>query len=170
MLGGSCQPNERRDRRIHWSLQPGQDRTDTWAAAYRSQRFLGPARRALQRIVPAGSSDHRSNGHKLIHHRCDLWKDFADLYTRYSGGNRGELATNFRGSIGFEVPHVLVRWATRQEDIDDGFVSRGTPRARLDPVEVRQQESAGSDSQRTDLEKASPGYAVTIPALLAENR
>jgi hypothetical protein len=119
--------------------------------------------------VPVGSADQRADDHALVHAGGDAREHLADLYTGHSGVDRLELAADADRGLGFDLPHVLVRGAAAQEDVDDGLVAAGGAKAALglEAEEVGERQSAGPDAERADAEEAAATEAVAVSGLCA---
>src|SRR5262249_44698166 len=121
-------------------------------------------------IVVVLCTHHRTDDRKPIHHRGDFRKHFANLDPGNFGRDRFELASDFLRRFGFDLPHVLVRRTSAQEDIDYGLVGAADASPRLSAQNVGQTQAGGAKSEHTDLEKTAPRYTVAHPMVLAENR
>ncbi len=86
-----------------------------------------------------------------------------DVNAGYVGSNGLEFTAYFRGGLGLDIVHVLVRRPSRQKDHDDRLV-RGRARLGLRSQDVRQGQT--SHAQGPDPQKVSPGYPITKPPLL----
>src|SRR5690606_41474237 len=66
---------------------------------------------ALKRMVRPPGPDDRANERQLVGHPSQTREQLADLDPGDVGGDRVDLAADLGGSIGLDVPHVLVRGA-----------------------------------------------------------
>src|SRR6185437_1637125 len=82
--------------------------------------------------------------------------DLADADARDLCLDGLELAANLCGSLGFQVPHILMRRAAVQVDIDDGLVLRaaGSEHGSADA------QRCGSQPDGADSQKVSPREAA----------
>ena len=99
------------------------------------------------------AADNRSDNGRLIHESCKLGKDFADLDSRHIGWYRSELATDFRGSVGLDVPHVLVRRSTTEKNLNERFIWIALLLIRFGSQQIRQTDRGRSETHSTDLQK-----------------
>src|SRR5262249_16740852 len=144
-----------RYRRIDRPLELGQDRTHAGPTAQRAQRIFGPTRHALKGVVIVFCSDHGANDGELVHHGRYLREYFADLNARHASRDGLELAADFLGSVGLDLPHILMRRAASKEDVDDGLVRTPRARAAFGTKDVRERQSAGTEAQHPDFEEAA---------------
>ena len=75
---------------------------------------LPPAGEALIGKVVAVASDDRANRHELLHRRRNPREHFADVDAGDAGSDGAELPADIDGGVHLEVPHVLMRRASRQ--------------------------------------------------------
>jgi hypothetical protein len=73
-------------------------------------------------FVSVFATDNGSNHHGLIHPLSELREDLADLDTGNIRCDRTEFASDFRGSLRFDFPHVLVRGTATEENVDQSLV------------------------------------------------
>ncbi len=122
MLGRFGQPDVGRYRGIDRTKQLGDGRANRGTTADVFQLVWMPTRETYIRVVTTTASDDAANHGGLVHQTGELRKDFADFDSWHIRFDRLELAANFAGSFGLDVPHVLVRRTTRQENVDDRLV------------------------------------------------
>ena len=88
--------------------------------------------------MSAGRADDGAEDGELIHLGGDAREDLADLDAVDAGGDGAKLTPYLAGSLGLDVPHVLVRRSAAQDDIDNRL--RPTPwslgGASLSPQDV----------------------------------
>jgi hypothetical protein len=73
-------------------------------------------------FVSVFATDDGSNHHGLIHPLCELGEDLANLDTGNVRRDRTEFASDFRGSLRLNFPHVLVWRTATEENIDQTLV------------------------------------------------
>jgi hypothetical protein len=73
-------------------------------------------------FVSVFATDNGSNHHGLIHPLSELGEDLADLDTGNVRCDRTEFATDFRGSLRFDFPHVLMGRTATEENVDQTLV------------------------------------------------
>ncbi len=117
----------------------------------------------LKGIVAAGRTHDGPNHRQFVHHPGHAGEKLTDVNARYVGSNGLEFTAYFRGGLGLDIVHVLVRRPSRQKDHDDRLV-RGRARLGLRSQDVRQGQT--SHAQGPDPQKVSPGYPITKPPLL----
>jgi hypothetical protein len=122
MLGFRSEPDKRRDSRVDRSLEFGHRRADRGSAAERFEIVGEPTAHALMGFVSVFATDNGSNHHGLIHPLSELREDLADLDTGNVRCDRTEFASDFRGSLRFDFPHVLVRGTATEENVDQTLV------------------------------------------------
>ena len=81
-----------------------------------------PAGDSLCGIMAAAGPNDGPDRNKLVHHPSNLGKQLTDFDARNVGCNGLELPADFARRVHFDVPHVLMRWAARKEDVYDRFV------------------------------------------------
>ena len=124
MTGVVGQRDERRDRRLVRPLHFRDDRADAGTSADRDAVAARPAAHALVAVVIVDAADDRADDGELVHLRGDPRKAFADLDAGDFGRDRAELAANFLRGLGLDFPHVLMRRAAGEEDVDHRLLSR----------------------------------------------
>ena len=77
---------------------------------------------ALPRIVTAIRANDRADDRKLVHHLRHAREQLADANARHVGGNFIQLTANFLRRVRLKIPHVLMRRAAGQEDVDHRFM------------------------------------------------
>src|SRR5437764_4695786 len=82
----------------------------------------------------------------------------ADLDSRDGGGNRFELAADFRRRVHFEIENVLMRRPAGQENHDDRFVRTADAGLGFGLEELGQRQAA--KAQRADFEKVATRDSV----------
>ena len=65
-----------------------------------------------------GAAGHRSNDDALVQERGDAREALTDFDAGDDVLDRIELAADFAGSVGLDLPHVLMGRSAPQEDID----------------------------------------------------
>ena len=152
-------------------MELGDDRTQARPASDRAKVIFLPAGVALESLVTIGDADHRANKYRLIGNLGDPGEALADLDPRNIGLNRLELATDLGGSLGLDIPHVLVRRSTPQKHMDHCLMPlRGWRTFGLKPEQIGKREGRSPKRQPTDLEKPTTADAVAISsATLAED-
>ena len=72
--------------------------------------------------MPTTATDNGPNHGGLVHHAGQFWKDLADFDAGNIRFDRPELTTDFAWGVRFDFPHILMRRAATQEDVDEAFV------------------------------------------------
>ena len=125
-------------------------------------RRFGAAERAsghaLISVVVRIGADNGSNDCQAIHDGGHFGKVFADLNAGNFGGNGFEFSSNFGRRLRFQVEHVLMRRASGQEDHNDRLVRAAVSGIGVGAEQVRQGQSAQSES--SDFEKVAARNAV----------
>jgi hypothetical protein len=116
---------------------------------------------ALVGVVIAGAAHDGADDDKLVHHLRHLGELLANLDARDVGADRVELAANFHRRVGFQVPHVKVRRAAGEIDIDNGPVRVADAGLRLGRQQVRQGQAAAQEG-------AADGEEITAIQAVAE--
>jgi hypothetical protein len=78
--------------------------------------------------MPIGHPDYRAEDDALIHSCGDLGEALANLNTGDVCRDGVKVPTDFFGSFGFNLPHILVRRAATQQDHDYAFMTRSRRR------------------------------------------
>ena len=102
----------------------------------------GPTGEALEGGVAAFRPDQGADGGEPIHALSDPRQVFADLHAGEVRGDRLEFAADFRRRVHFQVDHVLVGRATRQEDHDDRLLGIGPTGRLLGRQQLRERQAA----------------------------
>ena len=117
---------------------------------------------ARERVVTTLTADHRPQHRRLVHRLGDLRETLTDLDARNTGRERRERTADVLGGLGLDLPHVLVRRTTAQEDVAHGLVIHLRLAGRVGTQQIGLGQTEGSDAQSTDLEHATAGDPVAV--------
>ena len=112
-------------------------------------------------VVTVDVSD-TAHDRQLVGDGRDAWQDIGDLDAGGLGRDGVEVATDFRGRVGLDVPHVLMRLTAQSEqedavDVPDRFALRLGERL-LHPQQLGQAKA----TQAADGKHFSPVQAVAV--------
>ena len=173
VLGLGGEADVRRHGRIDRALEFRHGRAHRGPAPDRPQAALRPAGHALKSGVGPLAADDRADDRAAFHPRRQPGKHLADLDARHVRADRLEFAAHLARGVGLQVPHVLMRGAAAEEDVDEGLVTLARPAdwcGRLGPHEPREREAAGAERQAADREELPTGRPVAHPRAVAEDR
>jgi len=85
------------------------------------------AGQASDGIVAVFGANHRADQRQLVHHFGESRQMLADLDSRDGGGNRSELAADFRRRVHLEIENVLMRRPAGQEIMMTALCERRMP-------------------------------------------
>ena len=168
MLSLVCQCNCRWDAGVGRAKHLAGDGADAGTTTDRGNAITRPTRKTLETVVSAIATDNGTDRHELVHHRGDARETFADFNAGDIRGYRIEFTADFARGIDLDIPHILMRGATPQENVDDSFARRTMSCQRFGSQDVRErQSSCGSESETTDFQESTAADAVTVTSGLS---
>ena len=168
MLGFRGEPNKGRNRRVDRSLEFGHCRADRGSTAESFQIVGEPTAHALMVLVSVFATDDGSNHHGLIHPLSELREDLANLDTGNVRRDRTEFASDFRGSLRLDFPHVLMRRTATEEDIDQTLVRALFARLFFGTEQVGEGKPAEPKAQGASRQKAASRKPTAHPMRTAK--
>ena len=160
-----CEPDERRDGRIHRAIELRQHRPERRPTAGRHVLVVA-AGDALDGVVVAVAAHDGSDDGILVRELREPRKVLADLDAGDVGGDGFEFAADLRRGVHLQVEHVLMARSARQEDHDDRLVlvaGRTDAGRRLGLEHLRQRQTA--EPERTDAQEVATRHAVAEAAV-----
>ena len=160
VLGSSRESDEGRDGGIDCSVQLGDSRADRRSAAEGFEVIGKPSAHALIRLVSILATDDRTDDSGFVHALGQLGKDLADLDPWNIGGDGAELPSNFGGSLGLNLPHILVGRTASEENIDKALVRISPASGVLGSKQIREGKAAHAETKRANRQKTTARQAA----------
>jgi hypothetical protein len=107
-------------------------------------------------------ADDAADKNELVSQTSDPREAFADLDTGHTGGDRPEFPTDFGRGFRFDVPHVLMRGTTAEENVDQPFMASAGKRvlSRFRSEQIPQRPVNTSKRKRPNRQERSAADTI----------